>query len=77
MTGASRRPPLQLPVVAGVLHARLLPAVVVVVALSAAVRGLGACRPGGEGVSGSWADLAAACGRHSGLGRLRAGSAMG
>lgn len=58
-------------------HARLLPAAAVVAALSAAVRGLGACRPGGEGVSGSWADLAAACGRDSGLGRLRAGSAMG
>ena len=58
-------------------HARLLPAAAVVAALSAAVRGLGACRPGGEGVSGSWADLAAACGRDGGLGRLRAGSAMG
>ncbi len=57
-------------------HARLLPAAAVVAALSAAVRGLGACRPGGEGVSGSWADLAAACGRDGGLGRLRAGSAM-
>jgi hypothetical protein len=60
-----------------VFHARLLPAAAVVAALSAAVRGLGACRPGGEGVSGSWADLAAACGRDGGLGRLRAGSAMG
>jgi hypothetical protein len=42
------------------------------------VRGLGACRgrPGSGGVSGSLADLAAACGRDSEPGRLRAGSAM-
>ncbi len=74
---APRAAPPQLQVVAGELHARLLPAAVVVSALSAAVRGLGACRPGGGGVSGSWVDLAAACGRDSGLARLRTGSAMG
>ncbi len=63
--------------VAGVLHARLLPAMVVAVVLSAVVRGLGACRLGGGGVSGSLADLAAARGKDSELGRLRAGSVMG
>ncbi len=47
------------------------------VALSAAVRRLGACRSRGGRVSGSWAYLVTVCGRDSGLGRLRAGSAMG
>ncbi len=51
-----RAAPPQLPVVAAVLHARLLPvaAALVVAAAAAAVRGLGACRPGGGGVSAFW-----------------------
>ncbi len=75
-TGASCQPP-QLPAVADVLHVRLLPAAVVVAAaLSVTERGQSACRPESGGVSGPRLDLVAACQWDSGLGRLRAGSAV-